>query len=188
MERKEKTTQRKTTKILFQKSPRTDDEDEDIEFETEEDRAFLDVEEIEEQGVSFYRALDREREDQSHDDQGIVDKKPEDHSPQTKKKKEHPLKKLRDRLEEYLKELPVLGFNSGKYDLNAVKEFLFPVLVQNEGVQFTVKRNNNFMCLKTPHLHFLDVTNFLAPGFGYDKFLKANECPQLMNGWIRWRN
>ena len=39
----------------------TDDEDEDIESETEEDRAFLDDEEIEEQGVSFYRALDRER-------------------------------------------------------------------------------------------------------------------------------
>ena len=26
------------------------------------------------------------------------------------------------------------------YDWNAVKEFLFPVLVQNEGVQFTIKR------------------------------------------------
>ena len=34
------------------------------------------------------------------------------------------------------------------------------------------------MCLKTPHLRFLDVTNFLAPGFSYDKFLKAYECPQ----------
>ena len=32
----------------------TDDEDEDIESETEEDRAFLDDEEIEEQGASFY--------------------------------------------------------------------------------------------------------------------------------------
>ena len=86
--------------------------------------------------------------------------------------------KLRDQLQEYLQELPVLGFNSGKYDLNAVKEFLFPVLVQNKGVQFTIKRNHNFMCLKTPHLRFLDVTNFLAPGFSYDKFLKAYECPQ----------
>ena len=34
------------------------------------------------------------------------------------------------------------------------------------------------MCLKTAHLRFLDVTNFLAPGFSYDKFLKAYECPQ----------
>ena len=102
----------------------TDDADEDIESETEEDRAFVDDEEIEEQCLSLYRALDRQREDKTGmmikgmNDQG--DEKPEDHSPQTKKKKEHPLNKLRDRLEEYLKELPILGFNSGKYDPNAV--------------------------------------------------------------------
>lgn len=82
------------------------------------------------------------------------------------------------RLEEYLKELPVVGFNSGKYDLNAVKEFLIPLLVKEEEVQFAIKRNNNFMSLKTEHLKFLDVSNFLAPCFSYDKFLKAYECPQ----------
>lgn len=71
-----------------------------------------------------------------------------------------------------------MGFNSGKYDLNAVKEFLIPVLVENEQIQCTIKRNNNFMSLNTEHLKFLDVTNFLAPGFSYDKFLKAYDCPQ----------
>ena len=73
--------------------------------------------------------------------------------------------------------MPVLGFNSGKYDLNAVKEFLLPYLVKNEGVKFTIKRNNNHMCLKTEHLKFLDITNYLAPGFSYAQFLKAYECP-----------
>lgn len=34
------------------------------------------------------------------------------------------------------------------------------------------------MCLKTKHLRFLAVTNLLAPGFSYDKFLKVYECPQ----------
>ncbi|KAJ7371340.1 hypothetical protein OS493_026440 [Desmophyllum pertusum] len=150
----------------------TDDEEEEIQSETEEDRTFLD-DEVEEQGPSFYRALDHEREELSDDDQEYVDDKPEVNSPEPKKKKDHPLKKLRDRFDDYLKELPVLGFNSGKYDLNAVKDFLFPVLVQNEQVQFTIKRNNNFICLKTEHLRFLDVTNFLAPGFSYDMFLKA---------------
>lgn len=71
-----------------------------------------------------------------------------------------------------------MGFNSGKYDLNAVKEFLIPVLVEHEHIQCTIKRNNNFMSLKTERLKFLDVTNFLAPGFSYDKFLKAYECSQ----------
>jgi hypothetical protein len=34
------------------------------------------------------------------------------------------------------------------------------------------------MCLKTPHLKFLDVTNYLTPGFSYERFLKAYECSQ----------
>ena len=110
------------------------------------------------------------------------DCKEEDSTNKTKtepgKKRQNPLQKLRDRFEDYLKKLPVVGFNSGRYDLNAVKKFLFPVLVKDEEVQSTIKRNHNFMCLLTEHLRFLDVTNFLAPGFSYDKFLKAYECPQ----------
>ena len=151
-----------------------EEEEEESEEETEKDRAFIDDDTMEEQGASFYRAFDREHEKQDLD----VKNKPKITTSEFAKKKEHPLKKLRDRLVEYLRELPVLGFNSGKYDLNAVKEFLFPVLVQNEQVLFTIKRNNNFVCLKTEHLRFLDVTNFLAPGFSYDIFLKAYECPQ----------
>ena len=105
----------------------TDDDEEDIESENEKDHAFID-EEVEEQGVSLYRALDREPENQSEDyDEEYVDDKPEVNSPEPKKKKkDHPLKKLRDRFKDYLKQLPVLGFNSLKYDVNAVKEFLFP--------------------------------------------------------------
>ncbi len=34
------------------------------------------------------------------------------------------------------------------------------------------------MCLKTLHLNFLDITNYLAPGFSYEQFLKAYECTQ----------
>ena len=75
-------------------------------------------------------------------------------------------------------ELPVLGFNSGKYDINAAKNPFFTHLVKNEQVQFVIKRNNNHMCLKTNHLKFLDITNYLAPGFSYDQFLKAYECTQ----------
>ena len=150
----------------------TDGEEDDMESETGEDRAFIDDERVEEEGPSFYRALEQERAEQSDVNQPRVN------TPEPEKKTVKPLKKLRDRLENYLKELPVLGFNSGKYDLNAVKEFIFPVLVKSESIQFTIKRNNNFMCVKTDHLRFLDVTNFLAPGFSYDKFLKNYECPQ----------
>ena len=53
------------------------------------------------------------------------------------------LNKLAEKLHAYLNELPMLSFNSGKYDLNAVKEFLFPYLIEHHPIKFTVKRNNN---------------------------------------------
>ena len=90
----------------------------------------------------------------------------------------HPLLKLQDKLSEYLQELPILGFNSGKYDINAAKKPFFSHLVKHEQVKFVIKRNNNHMCLKTQHLKFLDITNYLAPGFSYEQFLKAYECSQ----------
>ena len=116
----------------------TDNEEEDIESETEEDRAFLD-DEVEAQGPSFYRAFDKEREKESKEFPGYTDQKTEikRSGPHTRGR-EHPLKKLRNRLEEYLKELLVLG----------VKEFLFPVLVKNEKVMFTIQRNNNIRDFK----------------------------------------
>ena len=85
---------------------------------------------------------------------------------------------LAEKLKAYIQELPVLGFNSGKYDLNDVKEFLFPYLVETQPIKFTVKRNGNHMCLKTDFLKFLDISNYLAPGFSYDQFLKTYECEQ----------
>jgi hypothetical protein len=81
-------------------------------------------------------------------------------------------------LSEYLQELPILGFNSGKYDINAAKNPFFSHLVKHEQVKFVIKRNNNHMCLKTQHIKFLDITNYLAPGFSYEQFLKAYECSQ----------
>ena len=41
---------------------------------------------------------------------------------------------------------------------------------------FVVMRNTNFICLKTKTLNLLDIINYLAPGFSYDKFLKAYSC------------
>ena len=45
-------------------------------------------------------------------------------------------------------------------------------------VMFVVMRNTNFMCLKTETLTFLDISNYLAPGFSYDAFLRAYGCTQ----------
>ena len=92
--------------------------------------------------------------------------------------KRHAFQKLKEKLDEYLYELLVLVFNSGSYDINVVKKHLFPYLVKHDEVKFFIKRNNNHMCLKTEHLEFLDITNYLAHEFIYDAFIKAYECSQ----------
>lgn len=88
------------------------DED-DNESEIEEDRTFLD--DVEEQGPLFYWGLDRELEEES-DKEEYVNNKPLRNTQEPKKTKDDPLKKLWDRLEDHLAELPVVSFNSGKYD------------------------------------------------------------------------
>ena len=50
-------------------------------------------------------------------------------------------------------------------------------------IGFTVKRTNNVMCLKMEKLKFLDILNYLAPGFSYDKYLKAFGC-QVTKGFL----
>ena len=106
----------------------------------------------------------------------------------------NPYKKLLGQLYGWMHQLPVIGFNSGKYDLNAIKQFLIPFFLstsktweqeeqeeeeqddkeeENEdiGSFFVIKRNNTFMCISTDHLKFLDMTNYIASGFSYDKYI-----------------
>ena len=41
------------------------------------------------------------------------------------------------------------------------------------------------MCVKTETLKFLDITNYLAPGFSYSQFLKAYGCTE-QKGFFRY--
>ena len=95
------------------------------------------------------------------------------------KNRTNPFKKLLDQLFSWLQQLPVIGFNSGKYDLNMIKRSFVPLLISNNAA--VIKRQNNFMCLSTDKLKFLDVTQYLAPGVSYAKYLKAYGC-ELQKG------
>ncbi|XP_064607839.1 uncharacterized protein LOC135472313 [Liolophura sinensis] len=85
-------------------------------------------------------------------------------------------RQARDRFVKYMNQLPVLGFNSGNYDLNLIKQQLYPHLVQSRDLEYVIKRNNNHMTLTTPQLKFLDIRNYLAPNYSYDKWVKAYDC------------
>ena len=80
---------------------------------------------------------------------------------------------LGQKLSRHILELLVVGFNSGKYDIPAMKIDFFAHLANRNLVKYAVKRNNTFMAVKTENLKFLDITNYLAPGFSYSQFLKA---------------
>ena len=103
----------------------------------------------------------------------------EEEEEQDGKKTVNPCKTLEKQLQTWLRQLPVIGFNSGKYDLNVVKKFFVPLLIHNNAA--VIKRQNTFMCFSTTNLKFLDVTQYLAPGVSYDKYLKAYGC-ELQKG------
>ena len=83
------------------------------------------------------------------------------------------MKKLKEELEGYCRQMICIGFNSSKYDMNLVKSHLAKHLNMHTDNVFTVKRNNQYACLATSTLKFLDITSYLSPGINYAKFLKA---------------
>ena len=92
---------------------------------------------------------------------------------------ENPLKQF----DQHNKELIVLGFNSGRYDLNLIKPLIVKLLLKK--IEFAIKRANTYLCLKTEKLRFLDIKNYLAPGFSYKKFLAAYGCQEQKFFFLR---
>ena len=78
-----------------------------------------------------------------------------------------------------MRRLPVLGFNSAKYDINLILIPLMKLLKNTyenptqQLLQSVIKKTNSFMSITTERLQFLDVTNYLAPGSSYSNYLKA---------------
>ena len=72
----------------------------------------------------------------------------------------------------------MVGFNTGKYDDNAMKVDFFTRLVDSHKTKSTVKRNNDFMCIKREKVKFVDIANYFAPGFSYSQYMKAYKCTE----------
>ena len=91
-----------------------------------------------------------------------------------KESKTNPFNTLAGKLHDWFYQLPVIGFNSGKYDLNMIKRSFVPLLIFNNAA--VIKRQNTYMCLYTDKLKFVDICNYLAPGVSYAKYLTAYGC------------
>ena len=81
---------------------------------------------------------------------------------------------IQESLERYCNVLPVFGFNSAKYDLNLIKSYLLPILINERDIEPTViKKANQFISFKFGDIQLLDIMNFLGGATSLVSFLKA---------------
>ena len=90
------------------------------------------------------------------------------------------LNNIKKDLDRYVSQIPVIGFNSGKYDLNLIKKYIMSYIVQNYEEQdvHTIKKENSYLSISTVDMKFIDISNYLAAGCSYSQFLKAYGCDQ----------
>ena len=77
--------------------------------------------------------------------------------PQDDEKGRAQLVKLKRKLDGSLREMPVIGFNSSRYDINVIRKFLFKKIElaeldeENEtgGFEFVIKSNNAYVSENT---------------------------------------
>ena len=86
----------------------------------------------------------------------------------------------------WINQAPVIGFNSGKYDLPLIKKYFVEELAKVEVTQlggalkhpeiFVARKESDYMFLTTEKFKFLDIKNFLGGGMSYEKWCKSLDC------------
>ena len=92
-------------------------------------------------------------------------------------------KAQRLKIEEWCNQVPVLGFNSGRYDLNLIRENFAERLSDTTGKVRVAKNGNKIMFILTNNVRFLEIINYLGPGTSYEKWVKAYEC-ETVKSWF----
>ena len=88
---------------------------------------------------------------------------------------------VKEQRRQLVNQVPLIGFNSSKYDLNMVKEYFVKEICYSKGNEcnedvFTAKKENNYMFLTTSKIKFLDVNNYIGPGLSYAAWYKSMGC------------
>ncbi|EGZ14582.1 hypothetical protein PHYSODRAFT_395325, partial [Phytophthora sojae] len=73
------------------------------------------------------------------------------------------------KIKQQLDQVPVFGFNSGRYDINLIKSDLFAVIGTNN-IKSVIK-NPSYLCIATWNMKILDISNYVPAGTSYDKYL-----------------
>ena len=89
----------------------------------------------------------------------------------------------RREISEWCDQVPVQGFNCGRYDLNLIKEHFAELLADTTGKVHVAKNANTTMFMKTNGFIFLDIINYVGPGTSYDAWTKAYGC-SAQKSWL----
>ena len=109
----------------------------------------------------------------------IVEEEEKDLSTQFLQMQKNQLIDLPELFERYCNVLPVFGFNSAKYDINLIKSYLLPILVNEQDIEPTVIRKaNQFVSFKFGDIQLLDIMSFLGGATGLDSFPKAYQTKE----------
>ncbi|KAG2780530.1 hypothetical protein PC129_g20637 [Phytophthora cactorum] len=73
------------------------------------------------------------------------------------------------KLKQQLDQVPLFGFNSGRYDINLIRSDLFAVIGTDNNKSLI--KNPSYMCIATSDMKMLDISNSVPAGTSYDKYL-----------------
>ena len=86
----------------------------------------------------------------------------------------------------FLECIPVIGFNSCRFDLNLIRRDLFTHALNVKDIPSIVKRGNAYMAVGFKKFKFLDITSYMGPGISLVGFLAAwgiedKKCKRYIN-------
>ena len=85
-------------------------------------------------------------------------------------------------IREWRDQVPILGYNCGRYDLKLIQKYFMKHCANERGLK-EASKNGKIMFLKSCNYKFLDIMNYLVPGTIYDKWVKAYEA-ELTKSWL----
>ena len=102
------------------------------------------------------------------------DNEEKDASTQILQMRKNQLVELQEHLERYCNVLPGFGFNSAKYDINLIKSYFLPILINERNKDpIVITKSNQFLTFNYGDVQLLDIMNFLGEATSLDSFLKA---------------
>ena len=76
-------------------------------------------------------------------------------------------------IQDYAYQVPIIGFNSGKYDINMIKSFNFFNHIYENKIKTIFEVNGQYKLLQTQNYRFLDARHYCPANFNLDTYIKA---------------